>query len=214
MIGGRHAIGLLTRDKPRLAAARQHLHARAVSHQRVGEACACVDQVLAIVEHEQHPLLLEMTDERVLRGLARKIADAEHGGHRLRHEARLGQRRELDHPRAIGEAVEILGRDLQAQARLAAAPRADHRHERRLREKRTDMGEHVLPAHERRDLPRQIVALYRQRPERREAVPEVRMRKLMDVLGPREVLELVKSEAAKRGTLRQRVAAELVSGFR
>ena len=51
------------------------------------------------------------------------LPDAERGRHRLRHEPRVGQRRQLDEPDAVGIVVEHVGRDLQRQPRLADAAR-------------------------------------------------------------------------------------------
>ena len=47
--------------------------------------------------------------------------------HRLRHQAGIGQRRQIDDPDAVGKAIEHVRGQLERQARLAAAAGAGER---------------------------------------------------------------------------------------
>ena len=70
---------------------RQDPHAGALPHERVGQRRAGVEQVLAVVEQQQQPLVLEVLGERLGDGLARLFLHAQHRRHRLRHETRVGR---------------------------------------------------------------------------------------------------------------------------
>ena len=95
----------------------------------------------------------------------------------------LTERREFDEPHAVAEAVEQIGRDLQGEARLADAARADQRDETMLLDQRGDFGDLRLAADEGRDLQRQIVGETFERSQRREVGNEIGCEQLIDVLG-------------------------------
>ena len=87
----------LALDAQRLAAGRQDVEIRRDAQYCRGQSSGCIDQVLAVVEHEQHLLVAQgggQAGERIFG------ADFEpkHGSHRARHQPRVAKRREIDQP--------------------------------------------------------------------------------------------------------------------
>ncbi len=99
--------------------------------------------------------------------------------------------RELAEPRAVAEAREGLGRDLDGEPGLAHSARADERHERGLVEQRLDAGDVVVTPDERGDLHRQVPAERVERRQPRELARELGVRDLEDPLGSRQVAQRV-----------------------
>ena len=84
---------------------------------RVGQQRAGVDQVLAVVQHQQQLLgragaSASVSSERP----PRLLAHAERRGDRLGHQRRVGQRRQLHQPDAVGVGRQRLAGELQARA--------------------------------------------------------------------------------------------------
>ncbi len=145
--------------RPRL---QQHLH----------EFRAGLQEVLAVIQNNQESPIPEYVDQRLDQGTTRFLLDAEHGRHRLRHEPRVGDRRQLDEPHAVREFVHEIGGDLQRQARLADAAGAHQRQQWRAGQQRRDFGLLTLAADERRQLLRQVVGRRLQRAQRRKGRPK------------------------------------------
>ena len=70
-------------------------------------------QMLAIVEDEQQSPVVDEFDQCVGHRAPRFFLDAKRRRDRLRHQSRVGNRRELDEPHAIGILVDHVSRDLQ-----------------------------------------------------------------------------------------------------
>ena len=68
--------------------------------------CHRVDQVLAIVEHEQEMSVADAVRERLRRDPLAAELQLQHAGHRGRRESGVGKRCQLDEPRAILEVGE------------------------------------------------------------------------------------------------------------
>jgi hypothetical protein len=150
-----HQPGRLARNAERLAAARQQREARAAPQQRIGERGAGVDQVLAVVEHEQKRARLEVLGERLLGITAGLLAQAELLGDLGGQERRVGERGELD----PFDPVRVIARDargdLQREARLAASARAGQGEQARAAEQPAHRGDLALTADEAGELHRQ-----------------------------------------------------------
>ncbi len=98
----RHAIQVLSRRPQRLATGRHDARVRSGTQHRFGHARCCLDHVFAIVQHEQkafgpergrHPLGRRAVRQRKL----------ERNGDSYRHQAGVGERRELYRPHPVGE---------------------------------------------------------------------------------------------------------------
>jgi hypothetical protein len=109
----------LPRDAQGLPARGEYAQARAGGEERVGEVGGGLDQVLAIVHHQQRLAVLECLDEGLEKRTARLLAHPEDAGHRLRNEAGLGERRELHQPRPVRIGRDDAARCLHGQPRLA-----------------------------------------------------------------------------------------------
>ena len=139
---------------------------------------ARVHNVLAIVEHEQEAPVARELEQCLEHRMPRVFLHAERGGHRLRHQPGIADRREFDQPHAVRIIVEHLCRHLQRQARLAEASAAQQRQEPRLAEQPGDFGEFALARDERRQLLRQVVRRLRERPQGRKLSLQRRMHDL------------------------------------
>ena len=96
---------------------------------RLGHVRRRLDHVLAIVEDEQEAPPAERRRHPLgrLRGGGEREPERDRDGDR--HQPGIRERRELGDPHPVGEARELLPRDLQAQPRLADAAGADQRDE-------------------------------------------------------------------------------------
>jgi hypothetical protein len=86
-----------------------------------------VENVLAVVEHQQPRAALQSGRHTVSHTHARLLGDPEHRGHRLGHRARIADRGQFDHPHPIGEGVGTTSGDLEGQPCLADPARTGQR---------------------------------------------------------------------------------------
>ena len=120
-----------------LAAGGQDAQAGAAPQQRLGQRGAGVEQVLAVVEHQQ-----QAPGGQRRRSACRRAAGPAARARRARaatacgHERRVGQRRQLDQPDAVRVVGRPARRRLQRQARLADAAGAGQRQQPRRRQQR------------------------------------------------------------------------------
>ena len=195
----RHAIGVLAVDPQRLPARREQHDARARAQERAGQLRGRLDEMLAIVEHEQDRAVGQVLDQAIERGPARILAQPERGAGRRSDMLGGGQRRELDQPDAVARAVEQLGRGLQRESRLAGAAGAGQRHEPRAPQQVRDVGDLALAPDQRARLLGQVVAQARiaERAQRREVLVQARCQELEHMLGTAEVLQPVLAQVAQ-----------------
>src|SRR6266567_6647698 len=85
----RHSVRLLATDAERFPAARENRQMWALTHECVDQVCAAVEQVLAVIEQEQEPLVLEVLGEHLADRLARLFLQSQHRRHRLRYQTRV-----------------------------------------------------------------------------------------------------------------------------
>ena len=178
------------RDVQRLAARAQHRETGCGPHRGVNEPRDPVEQVLAVVEHQQHWARSHELQQRLGDGHALLVRYREHGRDRVR----IGQATELHQPRAAGVAGEHFGRDLHREARLADAADSGERHNARFLEGRHDRGELVVASDERGDLRGQVGWIGVESPQRREVARERRVDDLEHPHGLREIAQAMLAE--------------------
>ena len=129
---------------------------RASLEERAGQDGARVQQVLAVVDHEQEAFAGKEVRERDERPVGRAVLGTERDEDGLRDEQRVvdrGQRREPD---AIGKAARHLGGSADRQPRLAHPATARQRQQARGRQQPLDFMQLVAPPDEAGRLDRQF----------------------------------------------------------
>ena len=112
------------RDPQPLAAGGEDAQVGQARSSALGERGAGVDQVLAVVEHEQHARVADQAAERGDRVAPRSAAAAPSArGGLADHERRVADRGELDEPDAVCEAVRLPRGQLEREPRLARSRR-------------------------------------------------------------------------------------------
>ncbi|MDP2711265.1 MAG: hypothetical protein Q8O56_08600 [Solirubrobacteraceae bacterium] len=122
-----HAPCHLAGDLQRLAARGQQLQVRALRQQRLGEARARGDEVLAVVEHEQHRSVAHMRGDRRLGRATGARFGTERRARRGGDERLVGEAAELDEPDPVGVLPANPLGDREREARLPAPSRAGER---------------------------------------------------------------------------------------
>ena len=84
---------MLARQVQHLTAGNQNLERR-TRRQQVTHLASLLDDVLEVVEHQQHALRLQGIDERVQQRLALDFFDPDGFADRRREQLRIGERRE------------------------------------------------------------------------------------------------------------------------
>ncbi len=107
----RHPIGQLARHTQRLAARRQDHQGGARAHQGVDEQRTRLQQMLAIVQNEQHASVAQVLPQGFLRRLSGLLAKAQRGAHTACEQVGILERRE-PHPPSVVEAIERSNRAL------------------------------------------------------------------------------------------------------
>ncbi len=131
---------------------------------------ARVEQVLAVVEHEQELLRAQVVDDALGERHARSQCHPERAGDHLDRFLLVAGHRQLAQPRAVGVLLrEVLG-DLHREPRLPDPAGPRDRHERYVAELLGDRADGVLPPDERRRLRREVAGDRADRAERREVV--------------------------------------------
>lgn len=103
------------------------------------------DDVLAIVEDQQHLLVPEMREQR-RQGIVGLRRQAQHQQDRGDHEIGIAERGKVDEMRGVGESLEQVVRDRHRNGGLADAARADDRDEARADELVGDGGDRIVAA--------------------------------------------------------------------
>ena len=147
----RHAPGRLAGDPQPLAAGGQHAHVRARAQQCVDERRAAVDQVLAVVEHQQQARVADLGRERPDGIALGAQLHADRGGGLADHERRVPDRAQLHQAGAAIEAGLAPRGQLERQPRLSAAPWAGEREQMRVAEPALELGQLAPAADEARE---------------------------------------------------------------
>ena len=151
----RHGAQRLTGDADRLAAGGQDPDPGRGGQEPVGQPRDRVDQVLAVVQHEDEPLGRQGVDEPVQRlgdlpGLqeADRLGDADRDQHGLGHVERTAYARQGDEPHAVGRRGGQPARGLAGEPGLAGAAGAGERDEPGRGEQLADAVDLLLAADE------------------------------------------------------------------
>ena len=153
----RHPPTHLAGHPDRLTTRRHKRHRRAAALQADNQRRARVQQMLTVVQHQQHPTVADKPQQRVHRGAARLIGQAQRADHRDRHQIGIGDRRQIDQPHPAAESTGDLGGDLHRQARFADTARAGERHEPVVGQDLPHVVHFGFAAHETRELHRKML---------------------------------------------------------
>ncbi len=206
--------GRFARHAQRLAAAGQDAKLRTRTQQRFGEARAGSDEVFAIVEDEQEPLVAEEAGERGGERALGLLAKIERGRDAFDDHRGISGRGEFDEPNAVRIVVDQVGSHLQRQARLAGATRAGEREQARAAEQALHFGQFALAADEARELQGQIIRRAFERKQRRELGRQIAGGELEEGLGAGEIAQPMFTERPQSHARRQHVANEFLCGQR
>src|SRR5207244_984907 len=118
----RHSPRRFTRPAEWFPARGQEVGAWTSFEERLGEAGACADHVLAVVEDEEGLEVANVLAERGENRAALLLSEAEDPGDHRRDALRIGDRCELDEPDSVGIPLHDLLGHLEREASLAAPP--------------------------------------------------------------------------------------------
>ena len=123
-----------------------------------GVAGAALDQVFAVVEHDQHAAVAEEIEQRIDQGTAGLLVNIERCGYRSGHQRWFGDRGQFDEANAIG----VLGLNgighFQCQASLAHAASTHQRQQVGVCQPFDHLRQVRFPPDQRRLVPGQVVA--------------------------------------------------------
>ena len=171
----------------------------------------CLDEVLEVVEHQEHrPVADELLEGLGERG-RRRLADPERLRDRGNDELRVADGFERHDEDAVGVVLDDLRRRLQRESRLAGARRAGQRQQPHVlaAEQVRDRRELALAADQQRRLHREVRRPALERAQRREGLPEPVFDELVEPYRPAEVLQPVLAQVTD-GVL---VADEVAGGL-
>ena len=115
-----------------------------------GKGRTVLDQVLAVVENQQHAPAAQHVEQGVEQRPLRLLVHVEHAGYRAHDQERVGHWREFDEVDAVGEVGTNTVSDLQRHARLADATNADQGQQVGSGQQRQHRGQVILAADQRR----------------------------------------------------------------
>ena len=124
---GADALHPFALNAQRLPAGGQQVHARGGRQQLLGQLRNRVDEVLAVVDDDQHALVAQEGADAA-DGVRGERRDAERGGKRVGHEARVFEGCEADEEHLMLEGGRKPVGHGKCHGRLADAPRADEGH--------------------------------------------------------------------------------------
>ena len=167
-VEGRNGPPVLRREAQALAAGGQDPDGGGLAQDRVDEIRRRGQDVLAVVDHDEQASARQRVDDALGHRPARSGRDPEDRRHGVGHGRGIADRRQLDHPDAVGELVGQLGGDLHREPGLADPARTGEGHEPVRLHELADLLHLHLAADEARDLHRQVPGGRVQRPQRRE----------------------------------------------
>jgi hypothetical protein len=135
-------------DPQRLPAGGQHAQVARRPQQPVGELGDGVDQVLAVVQQEQHTPAGKVLGQHVGGRPAGLLDQAERAGDGLGQQRLVAEPVELDQPHPAGEGPAVLPGDAQREPRLADPAHPGHRHQTGGRQQPLHLGHLVAAADE------------------------------------------------------------------
>jgi hypothetical protein len=153
----RHRVLMLARNVQRGSARREHLETRGRSEKFANHGGGG-QQMLEIVEDEEHLLLGQVSPDRGFEGLPGYFAQAQRLRHRRWHEFSRRYCRKLYEEESVFELVDQIARRMKCEPRLARATRPRERYEPNSfrAQERGQLREFMLAADQRGRLNRQI----------------------------------------------------------
>src|SRR6266550_3104955 len=76
-------------DAQRLPAGSKYLCALSAAKEVAGQRRACIDQMLAIIQYQQHPPMFKVVEDGFGDGLTNVLSQAEYASHSVYHEGRI-----------------------------------------------------------------------------------------------------------------------------
>jgi hypothetical protein len=152
----RHRPALLAVHAERLPAGGQHRHRWAQPHHLVDQPCGRIQDVLAVVEHEQQSPVREVLDHGLLDREALALPHAQRHGHRVSDRAARAERGELAEPGAVGEPGPLPVGDRHGEPGLADSADSAERHQRRAGQRGDHVRDLLGTANQRGGPPRQV----------------------------------------------------------
>ncbi len=152
----RHGDHVFARHLERLPAGGDHADVRSGTKGLSDELSSRIENVLAVVEHQQQlfvPPEGPQDLQRLHAGLVTEVNCCKHGAG---HEGRIAHLGEFDQPGAVAKSAREVGRGTQCEPGLPHAPGSNEGDESGHRELRPDLGEFATTAHEARRLGGQI----------------------------------------------------------
>ena len=127
LVERRHGHELLARDPQTFPARRQDRHRGPRTQTGLRDPSRLLEQVLAVVEHEEQTSRAQRAQQDRFDALAEPHLDGQHRRQHL-HDALLVHARQLDEPHAVGVAVDDLGGHLHGEPGLADPTDPRERH--------------------------------------------------------------------------------------
>jgi hypothetical protein len=127
-----------------------------VRHHLTEQPRCRVQNVLAVVQHEQQVAIAQVLDHRLLDRQPVTLPYPERGGHRLAHRGAVGEWGQLAQPHPVREPGTVPLGHLQRQPGLADTAHPGESHQRRRAHRFGDPGDLVGTAHEGGTTPRQV----------------------------------------------------------
>ena len=207
---GWHDHNAFSGDAEALAAGREHGHPRAALLELMNELDDGVEQVLAIVEHEQQLLPSQVNHEGVEELYSSTLRHAEDCRDRVDHDVRIPNSSQFHQPGAVAELREHLLRHVARQPSLADSTHAGQGHEPLRAQHRRELRRLALPTHERTVLYREVPQPRLQRLQRGKDRRQTRCDDLEDVHRLLEIPQSVLTQAHQLDRLVEPVADELL----
>jgi hypothetical protein len=112
------------------------------------QLCTCVHHMLAVIQNDEELPVAHEARQRVEHGAARLFLDAQYGRGGLRHQLRVGNRRQFDEPDAVRIVLQHDRSHLHRQPRLAEAAHAEQRQQPTVGEQLTHLRHLAIAADE------------------------------------------------------------------
>ena len=141
---------LLLGDPESFAAGGNDPHRRGLREDGFDQVGRGVENMLAVVDHQQPHPALQRGGHRLAHALPRLLGDAQHRCHCIGYRRRIGDCGEFENPDTVGKFVGQPGRNLQGQARFADATYTGQRHQPMSLDRRLHLVEFGLASDEAR----------------------------------------------------------------
>jgi hypothetical protein len=209
----RHHILLLAPERQHHAGGGHHLYRRGRGEELLDHR-AGVHDLFEVVDDQEELPVTEVVLHGPQDGAPGDLLDPEDPGQDRGDQGRIGHRRQVHEEGAVAELRQQLGGDLEGQSGLPGAPRPGEGEEPGPVQQPPDLGQLLLPAHERGELQGKVVRPGVERPGRREVGRKPLDHEVVEVLGEGEVLQPVRPEVPEERPFRKGVLDQSPGGVR